>query len=70
MKDLIESLTILAKYQGEDIFSPTHCEHDVMLVVGVEEGVVSEEDRARLKDLGWVWHSEYDAWGSFRFGSA
>jgi hypothetical protein len=70
MKDLIEALTIFAKYQEADTYAPTHCEHDIMLVVGVEESAVSEEDAKRLDALGWHWDSEYDCWGSFRFGSA
>jgi hypothetical protein len=69
VKDLIEALTIFAKYQP-DSYAPTHCEHDIMLVVAVTEEQVSPEDAKRLEDLGWHWDSEHDCWGSFRFGSA
>lgn len=69
MKDLIEALTIFAKYQP-DTYAPTHCEHDVMLVAQVSEDEVSAEDRKRLDVLGWHWNGEYACWASFRFGSA
>lgn len=70
MRDLIEALTILLKY-GADDYAPTHCEHDVLLVVGTTKDV-SAEDAKRLEELGFIWldGSEYDCWGSFRFGSA
>lgn len=68
MADLIEALTIFAKYQS-DRYAPVHCEHDVLYVVGVGRGV-DREDRKRLKELGFLWFGSEDAWGSFRFGSA
>ena len=68
MKDLIEALNIFLKYK--DAFSPTHCEHDVMLVVGIEKDAVSEADVKRLDELGFFWSDEYDGWASFRYGSA
>lgn len=69
MNKLIEALQILGKYQEETEW-PTHCEHDVLYVMGVKENAPSEEDRARLKALGFIWMSGDDCWGSFRFGSA
>ncbi len=69
MKELIESLTIFSKYNVGD-YSPTHCEHDILCVVGVAKDEVSAEDAKRLDELGWHWDSDYDCWGSFRFGSA
>lgn len=69
MKDLIEALTILSKY-GPDRYAPTHCEHDVLSIVGIEKDVVSAEDQKRLDDLGFHWSDENDCWVSFRFGSA
>jgi len=70
MKDLIEALTIFLKYTGDE-YSPTHCEHDVLYVApGLEEDKVSEEDKVRLKELGFQWMDDGDCWGSFRFGSA
>lgn len=70
MKDLIEALTIFASYQNEDPYSPTHCEHDVLMVVGVPQEAVAPDDVLRLDKLGFFWSTEYDCWASFRFGSA
>ncbi len=69
MNDLIAALTILAKYQKET-YAPTHCEHDVLSVVGIDAGAVSEEDTKRLDDLGFFWSESDECWQSFRFGSA
>jgi hypothetical protein len=66
MKDLIEALTIFLKYKNEQW--PTHCEHDVLYVVGIGFDEVSEEDRKRLDELGFI--GDEDGWNSFRFGSA
>lgn len=72
MKDLIEALTILARYQDADTYSPTHCEHDVLSVVGIKKGAVSSEDATRLDALGFFWADggDHDCWISYRFGSA
>lgn len=35
MDKLIQALQIFLKYKNEE--SPTHCEHDVMMVVGISE---------------------------------
>jgi hypothetical protein len=73
MKDLIEALTILMKYGGADTYSPTHCEHDVLMVLGggeVSETSVSDVDKARLGELGFFWNEQYECWASYRFGSA
>lgn len=68
MDKLIEALTIFLKYKNE--YAPTHCEHDVMLVVGISQEEVSEEDKKRLDELGFRWSEEFDSWASFRYGSA
>lgn len=69
MKKLIEALTIFAKYK--DVERPTHCEHDVLMIMAVTEDEVSEEDRKRLDELGFVWDgSDGGCWVSFRYGSA
>lgn len=68
MKKLIEALTIFAKYK--DVEWPTHCEHDVLWVVGITEDEVSEEDRAKLDELGFFWSESDESWQSFHFGSA
>lgn len=68
MKDLIEALTIFAKYG--DPYSPTHCEHDVLTVM-IDPADVSEEDKVRLEELSFT-PDNYgdDYFTSFRFGSA
>lgn len=68
MRDLIEALTIFLKYGDE--YSPTHCEHDVLMVVGIEQEAVSVKDQTKLNELGFRWSTEYDCWASYRFGSA
>lgn len=65
MDDLIKALTILKKY-GSPAF-PTHCEHDVLMVL-IDPSKVSEEDLATLDDLGFF--PADGVFQSFRFGSA
>ena len=69
MEQLIEALQIFLKYKNEDY--PTHCEHDVMYIVGVDKDEVSPEDIERLDKLGFFW-SEEDGEGfiSFKYGSS
>lgn len=73
MKDLIEALTILLKYGNPR--NPTHCEHDVLTICGIEIEDVSTEDKVELKRLGFECDESEEAGGeiafySFRFGSA
>lgn len=70
MKKLIEALSIFAKYQ--DLANPTHCEHDVLQIMGITWDEVTEEDRAKLHGLGFVWSNSdgEGCWKSFRYGSA
>jgi hypothetical protein len=65
MDDLIEGLTILRKYDNPAY--PTHCEHDVLLVC-VDPEKVSDDDKARLDELGFIPGSD-ECFRSFRFGS-
>ena len=66
MADLILALRIFQKYA--DQFNPIHCEHDVLMVVGIEESRVAEADKLTLDALGFFWSSEYDCFVSYRFG--
>lgn len=66
MDKLIEALQIFLKYKNEQW--PTHCEHDVLWIMGVTEEEVSDEDKARLTELGFFWGDE--CWQSYRYGSA
>lgn len=70
MSRLIEALTILLKY-GDPAY-PTHCEHDVLTIVGIDPEDVSDEDKAKLDELGFFVGSEYgdEAFHSYRYGSA
>lgn len=68
MKDLIEALTILSKYvPKKDQKWPTHCEHDILMVMAVRE--VDEEDIKRLQELSFRWNEDRNCWTSYRFGS-
>ena len=67
MKDLIEALTIFAKYRDEKW--PTNCSHDELAIMAIGHDEVSEADRARLDQLGFLWSPSSECWISFRFGS-
>ena len=72
MKELIEALQILLKY-GDPGY-PTHCEHDVMIICGIDPRKVSDVDKAKLDELGFFVTDEYDEeagnFTSFKYGSA
>lgn len=71
MSDLIEALQILLKYRNEEY--PTHCEHDILCIMGITKDEVSYEDRARLDELGFTYLSDAcgePGWASFKFGKA
>lgn len=65
MNDLIQALTIFAKYG--DPYSPTHCEHDQLCVM-IDPDDVTEEDQQYLQKLGF--HRDDGYFVSYRFGSA
>lgn len=68
MEQLIEALTIFLKY-GNPKF-PTHCSHDLLAVM-INPAIVSDEDKDKLKELGFFVGSEFpDVFQSFRYGSA
>jgi hypothetical protein len=68
MDKLIQALQIFLKYGNPQW--PTHCEHDVLLIMGYQEDEISEEDKKTLYDLGFSWNAEYDSFASYRYGSA
>lgn len=68
MKDLIEALTIFLKYRDEKW--PTNCMHDELWIMGVTFDEVSDEDKKRLDELGFIFDNYDDGWKSFRYGSA
>ena len=67
MNDLIEALTIFAKYTSDA--HPTHCEHDLLYVI-VDPADVSTADRSRLATLGFAANARDRSFVSTRFGSA
>lgn len=67
MEDLIQALQIFLKYGNPH--NPTHCEHDVLRVYGIDPKIVSEEDKAKLKELGFKVDHEFEGFYSFRYGS-
>ena len=68
MKDLIEALTIFSKYGNPS--NPTHCGYDMLIICGIEVESVCDEDKEKLDKLGFFVSSEFDAFASFKFGSA
>jgi hypothetical protein len=68
MEDLIKALEIMVKYNPK---STTHCEHDVLIICGVEPDEVSEEDIELMKLYGFHIGDSCgeDAFESFRWGS-
>lgn len=66
MKNLIKALQIFLKYANLDY--PTNCEHDELMIMGITEEEVSEEDKKTLVFLGFRWKG--DCWSSYRYGSA
>lgn len=50
MENLIKALQIFLKYGNRKW--PTHCEHDVLLVL-CDPNIVSEEDTKALESLGF-----------------
>lgn len=68
MDELIQALTIFKKYRNEKW--PTHCEHDVLMIMAVGENEMSEEDTKAVEKLGFTWSDEYDCWASYKFGRA
>lgn len=68
MKDLLEAITIMAKYT--DSIHPTNCNHDELRFNTIDSTKVSEEDLRRLEELGF--HDDRDDIGgflSFKYGS-
>lgn len=64
MKDLIQALTIFAKYTDEDVIN---CEHDEFYVC-IPYDDVSAEDRLILEELSFYENDNGD-FSSTRFGS-
>ena len=68
MENLIKALQIFLKYGNPDY--PTHCEHDILMICGINVEDVSDEDKEKLNELEFFFNSEFDCFTSFRYGSA
>lgn len=70
MEKLIIALQILLKYGNPS--HPTHCEHDVLYIVGIDPADVSEEDVTKLSELGFKIGDQTGEplFYSYRYGSA
>ena len=70
MENLIKALQIFLKYGNPEW--PTHCEHDNMVICGIEPSEVSNEDKKELEDLGFLVGNQFgeEAFHSYRYGSA
>ena len=63
MKDLIEALNIFLKYKNKAY--PISCEHDTLYINGISPEDVSEEDKKRLEELGFLIDEEKNAFFCF-----
>jgi hypothetical protein len=70
LSKLIQALEIFRKY-GDPAY-PTHCSHDQLTICGINPDDVSDDDKKRLNDLGFLVSNEYGEYCfiSFRYGSA
>lgn len=74
LAELVDALTLLRDHANPDPTWPTHCEHDVLVVL-VDPETVPDDVKARLKAMGFE-HGPHEASGdipcfySFRYGSA
>lgn len=70
MSSLVEAFHIFLKY-GDPQW-PTHCAHDELHIMEIKPADVSDEDKARLDELGFIvteqWGEEH--FMSFKYGSA
>lgn len=68
MDDLIAALQVFRKYGNPS--NPTHCEHDTLIICGIDPADVTDEDKETLDHLGFFVSTEFEGFASFRFGSA
>lgn len=67
--DLIEGLTILGSGPRSNPVSPTHCEHDELMVMADPADFTAEQIE-RLDELGFAANYSEGYFYAFRFGSA
>ena len=70
LSQLIEALNIFLKY-GDPAY-PTHCEHDCLIICGIQPDDVSKGDKDKLEELGFSVDNEYGDphFMSSKYGSA
>jgi hypothetical protein len=68
VEKLIEALNIFLKYGNPKY--PTHCERDALYIMEIKPDTVSDEDKKKLEELGFIIDEEEDCFMSFRYGSA
>ena len=68
MDKLIEALQIFLKYKN--LTYPTCCAHDELIIIDIMRSDVSDEDHARLDELGFIWSEDEECYHSFKYGSA
>ena len=61
LADILEGMQIIAKYAGDDQYC-VQAEHDE-LFCGSTDLPLTEEDKKRMKDLGWMDHD--GSWSCF-----
>ena len=63
MKDLLEGLLIISKYEPN---SATAAEHDEIYAGGEKtKNNATAEEKEQLKKLGWMWIEEYKCYQIF-----
>jgi hypothetical protein len=70
MDALIAAFQIFRKYGNPR--HPTICEHDIMIICEIEPSKVSDEDKAKLEELGFFVSKDggEEYFASYRYGSA
>lgn len=62
IKDCIEALSILAKYDPEDYLAT---EHDEIFAGHTPGELMDPDDAQQLDSLGWTWSSKLETWHAF-----
>lgn len=70
MENLIKALQIFLKYGNSKY--PTHCEHDVLYICGIDPVNVTAEDKRELGTLGFFVdeHDHDECFKSYHYGSS
>lgn len=66
--DLMQAISLLSKHKTT-LFSPFHCEHDVLYVCS-DYSKYSPEELAKLEGYGFIHNDADNGFMSYRYGSA